>query len=57
MPQNADLSKLKAFAERSLKPDSMARALLLSEPDELPYAEAVAKAKLILKLYDKESRR
>ena len=50
----AQLHKLKAFAEKSLKPDSTLRSLILSEPNELPDAEAIAKAKLFLKLLDKE---
>jgi hypothetical protein len=50
----AQLTKLKQFAEKRLKEDSTLRSLILSEPDELPDNQAIERAKIFLKLADKE---
>lgn len=52
--QMANLSKLKQFAEKKLPKDSTLRRLIMSEPDELPDYQAVERAKLFLKLADRE---
>jgi hypothetical protein len=50
----AQLTKLKQFAEKRLKEDSTLRSLILSEPNELRDSQAIERAKIFLKLADKE---
>jgi hypothetical protein len=50
----AQLTKLKQFAEKRPKEDSTLRSLILSEPNELRDNQAIERAKIFLKLADKE---
>jgi len=52
--QTANLTKLKALAERKLEKGSTLRFLKLSEPNVLFYEEAMIKLKIYLKLLDRE---
>jgi hypothetical protein len=51
-----DLRKLKALAEKLLPPSSMARNIILGEPDYIPRSEGLVKLPMFAKMLHAELR-